>query len=138
MKKNLFRALLVIAIVLFFVSPGLAKEKVIKWKVQGFVPAGMLYHDTLLRLASIGPLLTMDLGGLKLWFNVCKNLFPLINSSTEAPKALEQLTSQGHDGIKSGRGFYDYSRDFSQEDLDKAINERDQEFLNRLKNLYIE
>ena len=90
------------------------------------------------RLASIGPLLTMDLGGLKLWFNVCKNLFPLINSSTEAPKALEQLTSQGHDGIKSGRGFYDYTRDFSQEELDKAIHERDQEFLNRLKNLYIE
>jgi len=90
------------------------------------------------RLASIGPLLTMDLGGLKLWFNVCKNLFPLINSSAKAPKALERLTSQGHDGIKSGQGFYDYTRDFSQEELDKAVHERDKEFLNRLKNLYLE
>jgi 3-hydroxybutyryl-CoA dehydrogenase len=90
------------------------------------------------RLASIGPLLTMDLGGLNLWFNVCKNLFPLINSSTEAPKALKQLTLQGLDGIKSGQGFYDYTRDFSQEELDKAVHERDKEFLNRLKKLYFE
>ena len=51
MKKNLFKALLVIATVLIFASPCLAKKKVIKWKVQGFVPAGMLYHDTLVRLA---------------------------------------------------------------------------------------
>lgn len=89
------------------------------------------------RLASIGPLMTMDLGGLKLWLNVCKNLFPLINSSTEPPRALERLTSQGNDGIKSGKGFYDYTRDFSQEELDRAVRERDREFLNRLKNLYL-
>ncbi len=51
MKKNFFKALLVIATVLIFASPCLAKEKVIKWKVQGFVPAGMLYHETLVRMA---------------------------------------------------------------------------------------
>ena len=46
MKRNLLRVFVVIAMVLLFASTGLAKDKVIKWKVQGFVPAGMLYHDT--------------------------------------------------------------------------------------------
>lgn len=52
MKKNWVKALLVIAALLFLATPCMAKEKVIKWKVQGFVPAGMLYHDTLVRLAA--------------------------------------------------------------------------------------
>jgi 3-hydroxybutyryl-CoA dehydrogenase len=90
------------------------------------------------RLASIGPLLTMDLGGVKLWLAVFESLLPQIQSSTEPPKALQQLVSQGHDGVKSGKGFYDYTVDFSQTGLDKAIQKRDQEFLNRLKSLYWE
>jgi 3-hydroxybutyryl-CoA dehydrogenase len=88
------------------------------------------------RLASIGPLLTMDLGGINLWLAVYKNLISEIQSSTSPPKALKRLASRGHDGIKSGKGFYDYRVDFSQEDLDRAIQKRDREFLNRLKNLY--
>ena len=90
------------------------------------------------RLASIGPLLTMDLAGVKLWLRVCENLLPHIQSSIEPPKALQQLASQGHDGIKSGKGFYDYAVDFSKAGLDEAIQKRDQEFLSRLKRLYWE
>jgi 3-hydroxybutyryl-CoA dehydrogenase len=90
------------------------------------------------RLASIGPLLTMDLGGVKLWLSVFENLLPQIQSSTDPPKALQKLVSQGHDGVKSGKGFYDYTVDFSQAGLDEAIQKRDQEFLNRLKSLYWE
>ena len=88
------------------------------------------------RLASIGPLLTMDLAGVKLWLRVCENLLPYIQSSIDPPKALQQLASQGHDGIKSGKGFYDYALDFSKAGLDEAIQKRDQEFLSRLKRLY--
>jgi len=51
MRKFWVKALLVVAALLFLATPCMAKEKVIKWKVQGFVPAGMLYHDTLVRLA---------------------------------------------------------------------------------------
>jgi len=90
------------------------------------------------RLASIGPLLTMDLGGLKLWLRAGENLLPHIQSSLEFPKALKRLVSQGHDGIKSGKGFYDYSVDFSKAELDGVVQKRDREFLNRLKNLYWE
>ncbi len=88
------------------------------------------------RLASIGPLLTADLGGLELWLKVCENLLPQIQSSTGPPEALRRLVSQGHFGIKSGKGFYDYTRDFSKAELDEAIQKRDQEFLHRLKHLY--
>jgi len=88
------------------------------------------------RLSSIGPLLTADLGGLELWLKVCENLFPHIQSSTDPPKALQRLVSQGHLGIKSGKGFYDYTEDFSKAELDEAIQKRDQEFLHRLKHLY--
>lgn len=90
------------------------------------------------RLASIGPLLTMDLGGLQVWYNVFQNLLPVIRSSTKVPDVLERLIAEGNKGIQSGKGFYDYAVDFSQGDLDKAVHKRDQEFLDRLKNLYME
>jgi 3-hydroxybutyryl-CoA dehydrogenase len=90
------------------------------------------------RLASIGPLLTMDLGGLQVWYNVFQNLLPEIRSSKEVPDVLESLIAAGDKGIQTGKGFYDYAVDFSQGDLDKAIHQRDQEFLDRLKNLYLE
>jgi 3-hydroxybutyryl-CoA dehydrogenase len=88
------------------------------------------------RLASIGVLLTMDLGGLNLWLKVFENLVPKIQSSTEAPKALQRLVSQGYDGVKTGKGFYDYALDFSKKELDEAVRKRDEEFLKRLKSLY--
>ncbi len=88
------------------------------------------------RLASIGPLLTADLGGLDLWFKVCANLLPHIQSSTDPPEVLQRLVSQGNFGIKSGKGFYDYAVDFSKTELDGTIQRRDQEFLDRLKHLY--
>ena len=88
------------------------------------------------RLASIGPLLTIDLAGTRLWLKVCENLFPHIADSKEAPRTLKALVDKGADGIKSGKGFYDYTLDFSKSELDKAIEKRDQEFLDRLRRLY--
>ena len=88
------------------------------------------------RLASIGMLLTMDLGGLDIWLKVCENLAPKIQSSTKPPPSLKTLVSQGHCGIKSGKGFYDYTLDFSKAELDEAVRKRDTEFLKRLKALY--
>ena len=88
------------------------------------------------RLASIGMLLTMDLGGLDVWLKVYQNVIPKIQSSTEAPKALQHLVSEGHYGIKTGKGFYDYALDFSKAELDEAVRKRDEEFLKRLKALY--
>ena len=88
------------------------------------------------RLASIGPLLTADLGGLELWLRVAQNLLPQIRSSTETCRAIEDLVAQGHHGIKSGKGIFDYKSAFSSGEVDESVQKRDQEFLNRLKNLY--
>lgn len=88
------------------------------------------------RLASIGPLLTADLGGLDVWKQVFQNLLPQIQSSTETPKVLKDLVAKGRLGVKSGQGFYDYALDFSKGALDEAIQKRDREFLHRLKTLY--
>jgi len=46
------------------------------------------------------------------------------------------LAAQGYDGVKSGKGFYDYSVALSQGSLDETVQRRDREFLQRLKNLY--
>ncbi|MBW1682688.1 MAG: hypothetical protein JRH05_14460, partial [Deltaproteobacteria bacterium] len=51
MGRKLLIALLVVGLVISFSVTSFAKGKVIKWKVQGFVPAGMLYHDILLHMA---------------------------------------------------------------------------------------
>lgn len=88
------------------------------------------------RLASIGPLMTADLGGLDLWLKVCENLLPQIQSSTEPPRVLQRLVSEGHTGIKSGKGFHDYTSDYSKKELDEVVRKRDREFLQRLKHLY--
>lgn len=53
MKKRIFMALLILGVIVTFTASGLAKQKVIKWKVQGFVPAGMLFHDNLLHLSAM-------------------------------------------------------------------------------------
>ncbi len=50
MKRG-FVGVLVLGTVLAFTLPAAAQDKVIKWKAQGFVPAGMLYHETLQRTA---------------------------------------------------------------------------------------
>ncbi len=78
----------------------------------------------------------MDLGGLDIWSSVLENLIPEIQNSTKPSKVIKQLVDQGHKGVKSGKGFYDYGMDFSEGDLEGKIKRRDQEFLNRLKNLY--
>jgi 3-hydroxybutyryl-CoA dehydrogenase len=88
------------------------------------------------RLASIGPLLTADLGGLDLWLRVYENLIHEISSSKEPPRCVKEMVEKGHHGIKSGKGFYDYAVDFSKGELDEAIKRRDREFLRRLKELY--
>lgn len=81
------------------------------------------------RLASIGPLFSADMNGLDLLVKTHKNLLPHIQSSVEPPKVLECLVSQGHLGIKSGKGFYDYEGDSFKADLNGVIKKRDETFL---------
>jgi len=84
------------------------------------------------RLASIGPLLTCDLAGIETWYKVSKYLFPLVSDSHEPPLAIRKMVEAGELGAKTGKGVFNYS----QEEWDKIIKQRDKEFLHRLKVLY--
>lgn len=88
------------------------------------------------RSASIGPLRMADLGGVDAWEDCCAQLLPDMARDTEAPALFKDLVAKGYTGIRAGRGFYSYDRDFQQAELDEVIKTRDREFLNRLRNLY--
>jgi len=60
-----------------------------------------------------------------------------MNNSQATPKVLADLVAQGHTGIKSGKGFYEYAIDFGQKELDEAVKNRDQEFLERYKKHFL-
>jgi len=48
-----YLALFLVVFLIFALNTSVfAKDKVVKWKVQGYVPAGMLFHETLERLAA--------------------------------------------------------------------------------------
>jgi 3-hydroxybutyryl-CoA dehydrogenase len=85
------------------------------------------------RLPTIGPLETSDFGGLDTFLNISEYLFNEIDRSTEAPDILEEKVKMGKLGVKTGEGFYAYPGDKAQE----KIKERDRQFLQRLKCLYL-
>ena len=85
------------------------------------------------RLASIGPLMTNDLGGNDTNLRVASYLLPLINSSAAPPKAFRDLVEAGGYGSKSGWGFFNLPA----EEWQGVIEKRDREFLQRLKCLYL-
>ena len=84
------------------------------------------------RLASIGPLLTSDLGGQDTWCAVASYLFPLISDAHVPPESYLKMVEAGNLGLKTGKGFYDYT----EEEWKAVIEKRDKEFLQRLKSLY--
>ncbi|MFZ5632928.1 MAG: 3-hydroxyacyl-CoA dehydrogenase family protein [Bacillota bacterium] len=88
------------------------------------------------RLASLGPLQICDLGGLDLWYRVGVNLMKEINNSTEPSPAVKEKVDRGELGLKSGKGFYNYSTDYFKENWDEVVQKRDREFIRRLKMLY--
>jgi 3-hydroxyacyl-CoA dehydrogenase len=85
-----------------------------------------------LRLAAVGPLATVDLAGVDLWYKGAKNLYPVFDVSQEPQKLLTEMVEKGFHGIKTGKGFFDYQAD-SKTDI---IKDRDMKLIKLLKNLY--
>ncbi len=62
------------------------------------------------RVAVTGPLESADVGGLDTMHAFAAFLFPSLDVSPEPPRAMGDLVGQGHRGLPSGRGIYDWSR----------------------------
>lgn len=63
------------------------------------------------RLSLIGPFETADLGGLDVYFSICEYLFPELGCDAVVPGFFADKVRQGELGVKSGKGFYEWSRD---------------------------
>lgn len=84
------------------------------------------------RLASLGPLLVRDLAGLDVLCKVEEWLVKEIDSGTEVNKILKDKVVQRELGVKTGKGFFEYTP----ESVEAIIKERDRQFVRRLKELY--
>lgn len=80
------------------------------------------------RWAFIGPIETVDYGGLDTWKRIFDSLFPDLNNSQTAPNHINELVKENKLGAKTGEGIYSY-KDTQINDL---LTERDSNFLRLL------
>ena len=63
------------------------------------------------RLAVAGPFEVFDLAGWDTISHIIDQLFPLIESSPDSPALIKDKVDKGEFGVKSGKGFYNWSDD---------------------------
>ncbi len=84
------------------------------------------------RYACLGPLEVSDFGGLDSFYHISEYLMKDLCDDKEPPELLKQHFEAGEYGVKSAKGFYDYS-----DGRDKiATGERDEKFLKVYHALY--
>jgi 3-hydroxybutyryl-CoA dehydrogenase len=85
-----------------------------------------------MRYAAIGPFETADLGGLDTFHNIASYLFADLSDRKTVNDMLADLFKADNYGVKSGKGYYDYSNG---KDKD-AIRRRDKMFIKLARCLY--
>ena len=83
------------------------------------------------RFPIIGPLETSDLGGLDVILSVHEYLLADLDCSKGPQTLLRELIRDGHLGVKTGRGFYDWAS----RDAAELAHRRDKELIARIKAL---
>ena len=78
-----------------------------------------------MRYACLGPFEVADLGGLDTFYRIAEYLFEDLSDAKEVPSMLKDLVTGGAWGVKSGKGFYDYSDGRG----DEVISKRDADFI---------
>ncbi|MGB5823037.1 MAG: 3-hydroxyacyl-CoA dehydrogenase family protein [Proteocatella sp.] len=77
-----------------------------------------------IRYACLGPLEIADLGGLDTFYNISSYLFEDLSDTKEVSSILADLFKAGNYGVKSCKGFYDYSNGRDKD----VIKKRDEDF----------
>jgi len=85
-----------------------------------------------IRLAAIGPLATVDLAGVDLWYKGAKDLYPVFDNSKKPQKLWTEMVKKGFLGQKVGRGFFEYPSDCQTD----VIRDRDARLVKLLDVLY--
>lgn len=86
-----------------------------------------------LRLATIGPLKSIDLAGVDLFWFGMRDMYKFLDNSPEPPQIIQAKVKAGHVGIKSGKGFFEYR---SGGLINAQERERDDKLMKLLKILY--
>ena len=81
------------------------------------------------RYPVLGPFETADLGGVDTFYHISSYLFEELSCNKEPNPLLQKLIDKKHFGVKSGKGFYDYSKSKGK----LAMKRRDKEFFKILK-----
>src|SRR5439155_15710207 len=61
------------------------------------------------RLAAFGPFTISDMAGLDVWQAITSYLYPQISDAKEVQPLLADRAARGDYGLKSGRGFYEWT-----------------------------
>ncbi|MBR3784810.1 MAG: 3-hydroxyacyl-CoA dehydrogenase family protein [Firmicutes bacterium] len=67
-----------------------------------------LMYGPAFRNATTGMLEVADMGGLDIWYAAESNFFPNLCAETKPSETMHALVEEGHYGIKTGKGFFDY------------------------------
>ena len=108
---------------LYLVSSGVASAEDIDTVLKGGLG---------LRYAALGPLGVADFGGLDTFEHINSYLNAELCDTKEGSPLLREMVEHGELGVKSGKGFYDYSGDRRVE----AIRERDKLYIDLARTLY--
>lgn len=66
-----------------------------------------------------GPLKHLDVIGLDLGLSVQETVLPDINADRHANEYIRNLVAEGNLGVKTGQGFYDWTKQSMEQDMDK-------------------
>jgi 3-hydroxybutyryl-CoA dehydrogenase len=86
------------------------------------------------RYPVLGPFETADLGGLDTFYYISSYLFKQLSDVKEPTKLQQQLMDANSLGVKTGKGWYDYSNGKGEE----AMARRDKNFFKMLKHIHRE
>ncbi|MDA8126186.1 MAG: 3-hydroxyacyl-CoA dehydrogenase NAD-binding domain-containing protein [Deltaproteobacteria bacterium] len=82
------------------------------------------------RLCVTGPFLSADMGGLDVFHAISSYLFADLSNASESSRLLQKSVEEGHLGLKSGRGFYDWTPEMK-EKIVRLRTETLREFLEK-------